>query len=143
MSSRQERRRQRQLAQHGKAAKVQYKSTSVNLLEWFRRKSWDKKLPVIGILIALCALVSFWFFNLTPFVVRMLTPKPEVHIGAAFYVYERGWTVEGKTMSTLSELRNLPSNCSLWAVMGSSEKAFAQECKDSRTTVMGSDQVSI
>ena len=88
----------------------------MNLLEWFRRKSWDKKLPVVGILIALCALVSFWFFNLTPFVVRMLTPKPEVHIGAAFYVYERGWTVEGKTMSTLSELRNLPSNCSLWAV---------------------------
>ena len=44
----------------------------------------------------------------------MLTPKPEVHIGVAFYVYERGWTVEGKTMQTFSELRNLPSNCYFW-----------------------------
>jgi len=88
----------------------------VNLLQWFWRKSWDKKVPVLALLITFFAFLSLWFWNLTPVVVRMLTPKPEVHIGAAFYVYERGWAVEGKTMSTLSELRNLPSNCSLWAV---------------------------
>lgn len=98
------------------AAKLQQESTSVNLLQWFWRKSWDKKVPVLALLMAFFAFLSYWFWNLTPVVVRMLTPKPEVHIGAAFYVYERGWTVEGKTMSTLSELRNLPSNCSLWAV---------------------------
>ena len=108
MSNRQERRKQRQMSQDEKAA-ANIKSTSPgnNLL---------KKIPVYALVVAILGLLVTVAVNITPYVMRMLTPKPKVHVGVAFYAYERGWTVEGKTMQTFSELRNLPSNCYFWQV---------------------------
>ena len=117
MSSRQERRKRRQEAQQKREiGPVPQTLSNVSFLNWFRQQSWDKKVPVLGVFVALFALLSFWLWNLTPVVIRMLTPKPEVHIGVAFYAYERGWTLEGKKMQTFSELRNLSSNCYFWQV---------------------------
>lgn len=41
-------------------------------------------------------------------------PHPDVQIGVALYSYERGFTVEGTTKTTLSEMQDLVSNCTLW-----------------------------
>ena len=44
----------------------------------------------------------------------LLQQKPNVQIGIAFYAYERGFTLDGKTKQTLFQMRNLVSNCNLW-----------------------------
>ena len=41
-------------------------------------------------------------------------PNPGVHLSAALYTYERGFILEGTTKTTLSHMRNLLSNCTLW-----------------------------
>jgi len=41
-------------------------------------------------------------------------PNPDVHLSAALYTYERGFILEGTTKTTLSHMRNLLSNCTLW-----------------------------
>lgn len=41
-------------------------------------------------------------------------PNPGVHVSAALYTYERGFILEGTTKTTLSHMRNLLSNCTLW-----------------------------
>lgn len=80
------------------------------------RDNWLKKIPIYALVVGILGLLVTVAVNVTPYVMRMLTPKPEVHIGVAFYAYERGWTIEGKMMQTFSELRNLPSNCYFWQI---------------------------
>ena len=41
-------------------------------------------------------------------------PHPDVHVGVALYAYERGFTLEGTTKTTLSRMQDLVANCTLW-----------------------------
>jgi hypothetical protein len=41
-------------------------------------------------------------------------PHPNIHVGVALYAYERGFTVEGATKTTLSQMQDLVSNCTIW-----------------------------
>jgi hypothetical protein len=116
MSSRQERRRRQRLLQQGNATAVMQHDKSIGLWKWFWRQSRAKKIPVLALVVGILGLFSLWLVNAGPAVLRWIMPKPDIQIGVAFYAYERGWTVEGKTMQTLAELRNLPSNCYLWQI---------------------------
>jgi hypothetical protein len=66
--------------------------------------------------VALLAAVVFGIFALVFINYRgnWFTPTPEIHLGAAFYAYERGVLQEGKITQTIFGMRNLVSNCSLW-----------------------------
>jgi hypothetical protein len=41
-------------------------------------------------------------------------PNPVIHISAAVYTYEHGFMLEGTTKTTLFQMQNLLSNCTLW-----------------------------
>lgn len=70
---------------------------------------WQK---ITAVLAALTFVFLIWFDRL-PVIRRWISP-PEVRLGAAFYVYERGFALDGKNAQTFSELRNLPTNCYFW-----------------------------
>lgn len=72
---------------------------------WFARQNWLNKLVIVGFS---AALVLF----LVPLVVSWLKPTP-VHVGIAFYTYERAFVLEGNTKTYFYENRNLVSDCSL------------------------------
>jgi hypothetical protein len=72
---------------------------------WFGRQSRLNKVVIVGFL---SALVLF----LVPVVVSWLKPTP-VHVGVAFYTYERAFQLEGNTKVYFYENRNLVSDCSL------------------------------
>jgi hypothetical protein len=72
---------------------------------WFRRQSRLNKVVIVGFLVAL---VMF----LIPLVVSWFKPTP-VHVGVAFYTYERAFLLEGNTKTYFYENRNLVSDCSL------------------------------
>jgi hypothetical protein len=73
------------------------------------------KVPSYKLAVALAAVVvgifALVFFNYRG---SWFTPKPEIHLGAAFYAYERGVLQEGNIKKTIFGMRNLISNCSLW-----------------------------
>ena len=73
--------------------------------EWFGRQSRLNKVVIVGFL---SALVMF----LVPLVVSWFKPPP-VHVGVAFYIYERAFLLEGITKTYFYEKRNLVSECSL------------------------------
>jgi len=50
----------------------------------------------------------------TIWLITWFKPNPGVHVSAAVYTYERGFMLEGTTKTTLSHMRNLLSNCTLW-----------------------------
>ena len=50
----------------------------------------------------------------TIWLIIWVKPNPGVHVSAAVYTYERGFMLEGTTKTTLSHMRNLLSNCTLW-----------------------------
>jgi hypothetical protein len=72
---------------------------------WFWRQSRLNKVVIVGFL---SALVLF----LVPVVVSWLKPTP-VHVGVAFYTYERAFLLEENTKTYFYENRNLVSDCSL------------------------------
>ena len=72
---------------------------------WFRRQSRLNKVVTVSFL---AALVMF----LIPLVVSWLKPTP-IHVGVAFYTYERAFRIEGNTKTYFYENRNLVSDCSL------------------------------
>jgi hypothetical protein len=72
---------------------------------WFKRQSRLNKIVIVGFL---SSLVLF----LIPVVVSWFKPTP-IHVGVAFYTYERGFTLEGNTKAYFYENRNLVSDCSL------------------------------
>ena len=72
---------------------------------WFGRQSRLNKVVIVGFL---SALVLF----LVPVVVSWFKPTP-VHVGVAFYTYERAFLLEGNTKAYFYENRNLVSDCSL------------------------------
>jgi hypothetical protein len=72
---------------------------------WFARQSRLNKVVIVGFS---SALVLF----LVPEVVSWFKPTP-IHVGIAFYTYERGFLLEGNTKTYIYENRNLVSNCSL------------------------------
>ncbi|MGH7182025.1 MAG: hypothetical protein ACREJN_08620 [Nitrospiraceae bacterium] len=41
-------------------------------------------------------------------------PHPDVDVGVALYAYERGFILDGTTKTTLSQMQDLVSNCTLW-----------------------------
>lgn len=86
------------------------------LWNWYWRLSRVKKVPVAGLVVAIIALPSTWFWNLLLVVQRYFEVKPDIQIGLAFYAYERGWTVNGRTLQTFAELRNLPANCLFYQI---------------------------
>ena len=73
--------------------------------EWFGRQSRLNKVVIVGFL---SALVMF----LVPLVVSWFKPPP-IHVGVAFYIYERAFLLEGITKTYFYEKRNLVSECSL------------------------------
>jgi hypothetical protein len=72
---------------------------------WFGRQSRLNKIIIIGFS---ASLVLF----LVPLVVSWFKPTP-VHVGVAFYTYERAFVLEGDTKAYFYENRNLVSDCSL------------------------------
>jgi len=72
---------------------------------WFGRQSRLNKVVIVGFL---SALVLF----LVPVVVSWFKPTP-VHVGVAFYTYERAFLLEGNTKTYIYENRNLVSDCRL------------------------------
>jgi len=72
---------------------------------WFKRQSRLNKFIIISFL---AALVMF----LVPLIVSWLKPTP-IHVGVAFYTYERAFLLEGNTKTYIYENRNLVSDCSL------------------------------
>ena len=72
---------------------------------WFKRQSRLNKIVIVGFL---SSLVLF----LIPVVVSWFKPTP-IHVGVAFYSYERAFTLEGNTQAYFFEYRNLVSDCSL------------------------------
>lgn len=76
-----------------------------NVLRWFGRQSLLNKFIIVGFS---ASLVLF----LIPLVVSWVKPTP-IHVGVAFYVYERAFVLEGDTKSYFYENRNLVSDCSL------------------------------
>lgn len=57
--------------------------------------------------LSLLVAATIWF-------ITWFKPNPGVHVSAAVYTYERGFMLEGTTKTTLSHMRNLLSNCTLW-----------------------------
>jgi hypothetical protein len=72
---------------------------------WFRRQSRLNKVVIVGFL---ASLVLF----LIPVIVSWFKPTP-IHVGVAFYTYERAFVLEGSTKAYFYENRNLVSDCSL------------------------------
>jgi hypothetical protein len=72
---------------------------------WFGRQSWLNKVIFVGFG---AALVLF----LVPLVVSWFKPTP-IHVGVAFYTYERAFILEGNTKAYFYETRNLVSDCRL------------------------------
>jgi hypothetical protein len=72
---------------------------------WFGRQSRLNKVVIVGFS---AALVLF----LVPLVVSWFKPTP-IHVGIAFYTYERAFLLEGNTKTYIYEKRNLVSDCSL------------------------------
>ena len=72
---------------------------------WFARQSRLNKVVIVGFS---AALVLF----LVPVVVSWFKPTP-IHVGVAFYTYERAFLLEGNTKTYFYENRNLVSDCSL------------------------------
>jgi hypothetical protein len=75
------------------------------LWRWFGRQSRLNKVVIVGFS---AALVLF----LVPLVVSWFKPTP-VHVGVAFYTYERAFLLEGNSKTYVYENRNLVSDCSL------------------------------
>src|SRR6476646_1005740 len=72
---------------------------------WFGRQSRLNKIIIVGFS---ASLVLF----LVPLIVSWFKPTP-IHVGVAFYVYERAFVLEGNTKAYFYENRNLVSDCSL------------------------------
>jgi hypothetical protein len=72
---------------------------------WFRRQSRLNKVIIVGFS---ASLVLF----LVPLVVSWFKPTP-IHVGVAFYTYERAFLLEGNNKAYFYENRNLVSDCSL------------------------------
>jgi hypothetical protein len=72
---------------------------------WFGRQSRLNKVVIVGFS---AALVLF----LVPVVVSWFKPPP-IHVGVAFYTYERAFLLEGNTKTYIYENRNLVSDCRL------------------------------
>src|SRR4029077_2537241 len=72
---------------------------------WFARQSRLNKIVIVGFL---SALVLF----LVPVVVSWFKPTP-IHVGVAFYTYERAFLLDGNTKAYFYENRNLVSDCRL------------------------------
>lgn len=72
---------------------------------WFGQQSRLNKVVIVGFLTALV-------FFLVPVVVSWFKPTP-IHVGVAFYTYERAFLLEGNTKAYFYENRNLVSDCSL------------------------------
>jgi len=78
------------------------------LREWWRWFGRQSRLNKVVIASFSAALVLF----LVPLVVSWLKPTP-IHVGVAFYTYERAFLLEGNTKAYFYENRNLVSDCSL------------------------------
>ena len=78
------------------------------LREWWRWFGRQSRLNKVVIVSFLAALVLF----LIPLIVSWLKPTP-VHVGVAFYTYERAFLLEGNSKTYVYENRNLVSDCSL------------------------------
>lgn len=72
---------------------------------WFWLQSRLNKVVIVGFLSALV-------FFLVPVVVSWFMPTP-IHVGVAFYTYERAFLLEGNTKTYIYENRNLVSDCRL------------------------------
>jgi hypothetical protein len=72
---------------------------------WFKRQSWLNKVIIVG-------LSSSFVLFLIPLTVSWLRPTP-IHVGVAFYIYERAFILEGNRKTYFYEKRNLVSECSL------------------------------
>ncbi len=72
---------------------------------WFGQQSRLNKLIIVGFSASLV-------FFLVPVVVSWFKPTP-IHVGIAFYTYERAFFLEGNTKTYFYENRNLVSDCSL------------------------------
>src|SRR5262245_2676828 len=72
---------------------------------WFRRQTRLNKFILV---VFSASLVMF----LVPVVVSWFKPTP-IHVGVAFYTYERAFTLEGDSKAYFYETRNLVSDCRL------------------------------
>src|ERR1041385_6107494 len=68
---------------------------------WFKRQSWLNKVIIVG-------LSSSFVLFLIPLTVSWLRPTP-IHVGVAFYIYERAFILEGDSKTYFYEKRS-PAN---------------------------------
>jgi hypothetical protein len=61
----------------------------------------------------LVAVLSLFVAAIVWLIIRV-TPHPDIRVRVSMYAYERGFTVEGTTKTTLSQMQDLVSNCTLW-----------------------------
>lgn len=78
------------------------------LQEWGRWFARQSRLNKVITVVFLASLVLF----LIPVVVSWLKPTP-IHVGIAFYTYERAFLLEGNNKTYFYETRNLVSDCRL------------------------------
>lgn len=78
------------------------------LREWWRWFNRQSRLNKFIIVVFSASLVLF----AVPIVVSWFKPTP-IHVGVAFYTYERAFTLEGNNKAYFYETRNLVSDCRL------------------------------
>ena len=78
------------------------------LKEWWRWFGRQTRLNKFILVVFSASLVLF----LVPVVVSWFKPTP-IHVGVAFYTYERAFTLEGDSKAYFYETRNLVSDCRL------------------------------
>jgi len=86
------------------------KRGGISVREAIRRLSLGEMFQGAAELVAILSL----FVAIIIWLIIRFQPHPDVHIGVALYAYERGFTVEGTTKTTLSQMQDLVSNCTLW-----------------------------
>jgi len=86
------------------------KRGGISVREAIRRLSLGEMFQGAAELVAILSL----FVAIIIWLIIRFQPHPDVHVGVALYAYERGFTVEGTTKTTLSVMQDLVSNCTLW-----------------------------
>jgi hypothetical protein len=86
------------------------KRSGISVREAIRRLTLGEMFQGAAELVAILSL----FVAIMTWIIIRLQPHPDIHVGVALYAYERGFTQEGTSKTTLSQMQDLVSNCTLW-----------------------------
>jgi hypothetical protein len=86
------------------------KRSGISVREAIRRLTLGEMFQGAAELVAILSL----FVAIIVWIIIRLQPHPDIHVGVALYAYERGFTQEGTSKTTLSQMQDLVANCTLW-----------------------------